>query len=145
MAEKKRTSISLDHALIEETRRRDDINLSGLVNDFLSDYLAFGDATQAHLESRRAHLERRREHLQDELASIEDEIEYVEDLIADREDEWDTEEERLEGMVDAFPTGDQLRPSNPAIKTWARKLEIEPYELVDEIESRRSNGQPSVT
>jgi hypothetical protein len=146
MGEKKSTSVSIDESLLQEVRDRRGLNLSGLVNEFLQDYLAFGDAAEAHLEARLSHLQQREDQLEDELDSVREEIDYVEARLEDiGTDDDDSVDEQIDAMLHDFPSGEHLRVENPAILTWARKLEVEPSWLVEEIEDRRQEqGDPDL-
>lgn len=139
MTDKRPTSITLDEPLLNEVRERRNLNLSGLVNDFLRDYLAFGDATEAHLEARLNHLEQREQQMLDDLETVRDEIEYVERKLEQKRDEAETTDDEIDAMLDDFPRGEYLVEENPAIKTWARKLDVEPQWLVEEIQRRRDD------
>lgn len=137
---KKRTSLSLDEPIAEEVSRRDELNLSGLVNDFLRGYLSYGDKTSAALEARLEALHRQREQLQTELDDVESEIEEMEELIEAQQNAADKHDDVLDDLADDLAYGDDLHQENPAVQTWARKLELRPKELVQEIEHRRNGA-----
>jgi len=116
--DKERTTVSLDEPLIREVRDRRGLNLSGLVNEFLQDYFAFGDAAEAHLEARLSHLQDREGQLEDELESVRQEIDYVEARLEDMgTDDDNSVDEQIDAMLHDFPSGEYLRVENPAILT----------------------------
>lgn len=137
---KKRTSLSLDEPIADEVQRRDELNLSGLVNDFLRGYLSYGDKTSAALEARLEALERQREQLQTELDDVESEMEEVQELIEAQHETADKHDDVLDDLAEDLAYGDDLHRENPAVQTWARKLELRPQDLVAEIQQRRNGA-----
>lgn len=137
---KKRTSLSLDEPIADEVQRRDELNLSGLVNDFLRGYLSYGDKTSAALEARLEALERQREQLQTELDDVESEMDEVQELIEAQHEAADKHDDVLDDLAEDLAYGDDLHRENPAVQTWARKLELRPQDLVDEIQQRRNGA-----
>lgn len=137
---KNRKSISLDESLVEEIDRRPELNLSGVVEDFLRGYLSYGDKTSAALEARLEALERQREQLRTELDDVENEIEEVRTLLKQQQEAESHHDEVLDELADKFPDGDQLTVDNPAVRNWANKLDRRPTELVEEIQHRRNGA-----
>lgn len=137
---KNRKSISLDESLVEEIDRRPELNLSGVVEDFLRGYLSYGDKTSAALEARLEALERQREQLRTELDDVENEIEEVRTLLKQQQEAESHHDEVLDELADKFPDGDQLTADNPAVRNWANKLDRRPTELVEEIQHRRNGA-----
>lgn len=137
---KERKTVSMDETLAEEIDRRPELNLSGVVEDFLRGYLSYGDKTSAALEARLEALERQREQLKTELDDVEAEMEEVRTLLEEQREAESHHDEVLDELAEKFPDGDQLTADNPAVRNWANKLDRRPTELVDEIEHRRNGA-----
>jgi flagellar motility protein MotE (MotC chaperone) len=141
MTDKKTTSLSIDADLKRAVSQREELNLSGVVNDFLRGYLAHGDATAATLEARLEHLQRKNERLLKQVDEVEQEIAHVEELLEAQREAAETDHEEIERLAHDLP--EDLSVENPAVKNWARKLNRRPKELVELVEKHRANGAAS--
>jgi len=130
------TSISVNKEILDRAQSSEHINLSGLCNDLLDEYFASGSTTKARLEAKRDRLLEQREHLEAELAHVEDELDAVEDQLEEHRDRAEKLEQTLEDLADRLP--EDLDATNPAVQNWARKLELTPTELTEEIRALRS-------
>lgn len=147
MTGKSRTSVSIDEHLHEQVKANPELNLSGLVNDFLQDYLAVG--VDDPLTERVRRVEGRLEDLRRERTELDEKIDRVEEqLTALREKKATRDERRHERQAEVVEKlvnirDDSLTPSNPAVQTQAQQLDIPREELVELVREAKQNGHAS--
>ena len=101
-------SFSIDEDLDEVLADRDDINASGLVNQFLRDYVAGGKGKEAALELR--------------LDALDEEIAELEQDLRQKE----RERERIESQLD-----DLRSSTNDVVREFVRMIEAEEFDPAD--------------
>jgi len=140
MTEKTRKSVTIDEDLAEWVENRN-INFSGLVNDLLNQYRATN-------ESDLSVLKRRIKEEQEEVAELREKIDRKETNLRKLENELEQREEKEEEKKNLLREARDaledtpLNRENPAVKNWARKLEMKPVKLVEELsdEEEATNG-----
>jgi len=133
MSNKKRTSVSLNPRNASYLKEHD--NASKLVDDLVEKYRE-GDGSRdyAALELRLKQKREEREEVQRKLERVDQEIADIEELLS----EW-TADDRSDVREAIEKLSDTPRdPDNPAVQTWAEKLEMTPARLVEILEDHTS-------
>lgn len=124
---KKVTSVSVDKPLKEEMEKREDVNWSAVVNEFLKEFVGSGESLEATLAVRRKQLE-------DELAEIRSEEERKERELERIRERLEERRESRQQVFDSFASlslqQTRLDPSNDAVKNHAEKLDMTPQEFL---------------
>lgn len=123
---KKRTSVSMTEATYEALQKRDDINVSGLFEQFVTEFLASGQSTEAALAVRKEQLEADLDEAKGEVRRIEDELERVEAELKERRDR---RRDTFEAFHDLGVRHD-LTTDNPAVKNHAERCGMSPGEFL---------------
>ena len=134
MSEKQRRTLSLD-AEVDDYLDQPHINASGFVNDLVKRHMnGGGDAIR---EFRIRQLE---DEAEDHADRAERKREQAERLKQLNEEEEAEHEEELESVIEQL--SDVPRdPTNPAIKTKAKKVGMTPEELIEELPDRDDGGE----
>lgn len=127
MAEKDRTSFTIDEDTLEEMRSRDDVNWSGIVNDFLNEFIGSGQSTEAALAVRKQQIEDELADVNAERKRLERELERIE---ATLEDKRDSRREVFEAFSSLSLEEESQDPSNAAVENHAKKLGMTPQEFL---------------
>ena len=105
-------------------------NASAVVTDLVEQYGRSGERGTAGLRLQRKHKARELEQALETVERLETELEDIDELIeeyeVERSDEWQQAKDALEHTP--------KDPENDAIKHWARKLNVTPEDLIDEIQ-----------
>lgn len=131
---KKPTSVTLDEDLAEQLAADESVNLSGLVNKLLHQYMN-GDASElAMLELREGQLQSDVETLESNLETKRAELERVQERLGAVRDE--QQDQRSETIDEAFNTFDSIHPpdlttENPHVERFADRLGITPADLLE--------------
>jgi len=130
---KQRRAVTLEPE-VDEYLSQEHINASGLVNDLVKRHMSGDDTEAAIREFRINQLEDEAE----EYAGIaERKRERAERLREVAEQEQSERKQAVQEVVDDLVNKDVPRdPDNPAIKTQADNLDMEPTELLDELPER---------
>jgi len=130
---KQRRAVTLEPE-VDEYLSQEHINASGLVNDLVKRHMSGDDTEAAIREFRINQLEDEAE----EYAGIaERKRERAERLREVAEQEQSERKQAVQEVVDDLVNKDVPRdPDNPAIKTQADNLDMEPKELLDELPER---------
>lgn len=132
---KKRRAVTIDESLDSLLRDREDINVSGLVNDLLRQHFEHEGDQVARLISKRDYHQQRAADLRDEIEERKRKLEQERQRI----DELD---QRLDELRETGATFEEAREAlrgvplsveNPAIQNWAEKLAMTPDELVTKL------------
>lgn len=136
---KKRKSISIDQSLAEKIDQRPDLNLSGLVNEFVKLYLA-GDVTthksKTSLEVKLRHVREDIEQTKNQLDQLIEREERIEQRIEEYEDKQDP---AIENAIEALQNtpDDEIHTENAAVKNWATNAGISTDKLVELVKNER--------
>lgn len=128
-------SFSVDEEIIETLQRRDDVNASGAVNQFLKQYLAADRGEEAALEVRINQLDEKIADKRQELDRLERERERIQNRLESRRSELDDVLDTVKDKIEAgeFPT-ENIDSENPAIQKWAAEAGVPSHQLVEELE-----------
>ena len=132
-------SFTVDEDIADELSRRNDLNASGVVNDFLREYLDTSADNQAEAMVRQ--LKRDIREIDSDIEDLESKrqskVEQLQEWKA-RRDEIDAEREQdaLE-LVDGAPPD----PQNARVQVAAERLEIPPEEMVERMEREGVSGR----
>jgi len=130
MSDKVATSVTLAQKNREYLDREVN-NRSAFINDLIEAHrTGKSDMEEAIARHRREQLESELRTVELRKDAIQDELEHVTEIITE-------ENERIEGtLIDARETlADAPRdPDNPAIKRWAKKVNMRPAELIEELD-----------
>jgi len=127
MSEMKPYSIRLPEELIDELRRRDDINGSGACRQFLQEYLAGGQSTEAALVLRRERLEEELSDVDKRKKQLEREIEELSKRLESKKNKRRNLYQELEDAE--LPEHTELTPDNPLVADLAKDTDLTPEEL----------------
>lgn len=140
--DKDRRSFSLDSDVAAELARRDELNASAIVNQFLREYIQNGRSADVALSIKREQLQRQLSDKRAELSRLkstierlETDLEDVEGRIKSRRQEEDERISEVVTWVREHFNGD-LGPDNPAIKNKAAQIGMTPERLTEEIQTR---------
>lgn len=130
-------SFTIDEDIAEALSDRDDINASGVVNDFLREFVTGGKSTEAALEVRLNQLDEEIADVEQELTRLRRERERVETRLDERRSALAEELDEFEAMIDRgeFDPAD-IDPSNLAIQKAASRAEVEAHKFAAELEGR---------
>ncbi len=110
---KKRTSVTVDEDVLEQLQAREDINVSGLVNRMLRDYVQ-GD------ESERAVLEARVERLEDDVADLEQQLKQKRSQLEDARNQLEAYDNRKQNELERELEDYTEIPADPTHKEIIR-------------------------
>lgn len=119
---KSRRSFSLDEDLHDLMKDREDVNWSGVVEQFLREFVASGQGTEAALSVR---AEQVRAELSDARAEVDRLERELERLEAALDEKRETRRDVFESFAALDATTDYT-PANDAVKTHAAKLGMAP-------------------
>lgn len=130
MSEKVPTSVTLTQENLAYLDREVN-NRSGFINDLIEAHrTGSSDMEEAIARHRREQLESELRTVELREETIRDELEHVREIITVEEERVEsTLEEARETLADA-----PRDPENPAIKQWAKKVNMRPAELIEELD-----------
>jgi len=130
-------SFTIDEDIAEALSERDDINASGVVNDFLREFVSGGKSTEAALEVRLNQLDEEIADVEQELTRLRRERERVETRLDERRSALAEELDEFEAMIDRGEFApSNIDASNPAIQKAAQRAEVEAHKFATELEGR---------
>jgi len=129
MSDKERISATVDPE-VKEYLDQQDINTSGLINKLIKQHMGAGDSTRGILELRRDQIEAEIQSLNTRVDHKEAELEKVDSRLGDLDEQ---QESRLEDARDALE-GKYLTVDDKPVQFWADELDMDPLELIAEIE-----------
>jgi len=132
---KKSRSISID-ADLDESLRKKDINVSSVVNRFLSEYLVGGDSAQVAKRMRIQDIEREIEDAQAERERLKRRIERLRDEREKLEREIEqSKEQRSDVVKEAYEQFGAIDdPNNPVVDVWSDKAEMSPERFIQALQ-----------
>jgi len=130
-------SFSIDEDVAEVLSERDDINASGVVNQFLREFISNGRGKEAALEVRVSQLDEEIADLETDLERKRRERERLEEQLESRRSNLYDVLERVESMIERgdFPR-ENVSPDNAAIQNYANDAGVPADRFVDELEGR---------
>lgn len=130
-------SFSIDEDVDELLSDRDDINASGLVNQFLRDYIAGGKGKEAALELRLDALDEEISELEQELRQKERERDRIESQLDDLRSTTNEAVSEFVGMIanDEFDPAN-LTEDNIAVQNYASDAGLPADVFVEKVEAR---------
>jgi len=116
--------------LYDELQRRDDLNVSGAIRQFLQEYAVSGQCTEAALTLRR-------ERLEDELSDVEKRKKQLEREIDELSQKLEAKKDQRRDVYRKLdnaerPEYSQLSPEHPLVTELAEDTDISPAELFEE-------------
>lgn len=134
---KKPRSFSIEEDLIEQLSKREDVNASGAVNEFLKQYLSADKGREAALEVRLNQLDEKIADQRQELDRLERERERVQTELQSQRSELYDVLNRVEDKIEAgeFPA-ENIDAENPAIQKWATEAGVSAQQFADKLEGR---------
>jgi len=145
VANKSRTSVSIDPDLKERLENDPSVNASGLFNQFLREYYERGQADglearirdlTTEIEAKESELER----LQEDLEQLREERDDLQERLEDRDEGADPQVQ--EAISTLASIGERkLTPDNPAVQTQAQKLGMKPGVLCEQVRDAKQAGE----
>lgn len=134
---KKPRSFSIDEDIAEVLSNREDLNPSGMVNEFLREFVSNGRGEEAALEVRISQLDEDIHDLEKQLERKRRERDRIESQLESRRSNLYEVAEQVEAMIDAgdFPRAN-VDPDNAAIQNYANDAGVPAEEFVEELEGR---------
>lgn len=122
MGDKEVRSFTVEPEIADRMRERDDVNWSSVISQFLQEFIASGQSTEAALAVRKQQIEDELGDARQRVQSLENELERIEEALSEkRNDRRDVFESfaslEMKGEVDT---------SNPAVQRHAEKLGMHP-------------------
>ena len=128
---KERTSLSLDPE-VAEYLRQDHVNASGLVNSLVEKHMNGGASEDMIREFRIRQVESELNNLEEQAQRKEEELDKLKEIDEERQDEISEIIEEAQKALSRIPNP---TIDNPAVKNWAEKCDMEPAELLREIDN----------
>lgn len=134
---KKRVNVSIDESVHRQLKARDDINTSGLVNDFLKRYLRGEETSNAAEKLRAERLESEAREMMDEAQSLKNQANEIRNQFEEQRKE---KEETWQQAVTALSPTNQLKsrrqeyrpdPDEKAVGYWAEQVGISKTEFCE--------------
>lgn len=132
---KERRAVSIDED-VDEYLDQPHVNASGLVNDLVKRHMN-GDVEDGIREYRIRQLREEADEYETRAERKREQAEKLRELAEEQQDE---RREELSAVIDQLADAPR-DPSNPAIKTKAKKVGLTPEELVDELPERDDGGE----
>jgi len=131
MAEKKRTSITLDKDVFRYLKQSK-LNQSGLINDLVKEYRDGQDQQTAALELRYEHMIDEAEQLEERANEKRRKAEEIKKLLDEAEQ---TQREELKEAIEGVRNirKHKRSPDNTAVEKWAKHADMEPEELLQHV------------
>jgi hypothetical protein len=128
MAEKKRTSITLDKDVFRFLKQSK-LNQSGLINDLVKEYRDGQDQQTAALELRYEHMIDEAEQLEERANEKRRKAEEIKKLLDEAKQ---TQREELQEAIEGVRNirKHKRSPDNTAVEKWAEHADMEPEELL---------------
>jgi len=128
MAEKKRTSITLDKDVFRFLKQSK-LNQSGLINDLVKEYRDGQDQQTAALELRYEHMIDEAEQLEERANEKRRKAEEIKKLLDEAKQ---TQREELKEAIEGVRNirKHKRSPDNDAVEKWAKHADMEPEELL---------------
>lgn len=133
---KDRTSFTIDEDTLDQMRSRQDVNWSGIVNDFLNEFLGSGQSMEAALAVRKKQIEEELVDARSEVEQLERELERIEASLSDKRE---SRREVFEAFASLSLEEESHDPSNAAVENHAQKLGMTPQEFL--MKFRKWNGE----
>lgn len=128
MTEKSRRSVTLDYENNQYLTEHD--NASALVNDLVEQYRTGPGKQTAALELQIQQKQRVLEDAEEKVARVRQEIQELRELKTSFEKQEQTRLSDARETLNETPK----QPDNPAIQRWAGELDMQPAELVEELQ-----------
>jgi hypothetical protein len=135
---KTRTSVTLDANLKERLDEMPEVNLSGLVNDVVRDFVVNGKSQRSGLELRLERVEAEIEELEHQLEEKRELKEEIETQLEERSEKsngtYEHAVEKVMNTIESRVRRDQGLPEvdNLAVTNQAQKANVPPQDLLDE-------------
>jgi len=131
MAEKKRTSITLDKDVFRFLKQSK-LNQSGLINDLVKEYRDGQDQQTAALELRYEHMIDEAEQLEERANEKRRKAEEIKKLLDEAKQ---TQREELQEAIEGVRNirKHKRSPDNTAVEKWAKHADMEPEELLQHV------------
>ena len=131
MAEKKRTSITLDKDVFRFLKQSK-LNQSGLINDLVKEYRDGQDQQTAALELRYEHMIDEAEQLEERAKEKRRKAEEIKKLLDEAKQ---TQREELQEAIEGVRNirKHKRSPNNAAVEKWADHADMEPEELLQHV------------
>lgn len=126
MSDKTSRSFSVPEDLDELMRERDDVNWSGVVTNFLQEFAASGQSTEAALAVRKEQLENDLAEARQDVDRLERELERIEAALQDKRED---RREVFESFA-SLEINKEVTASNPVVKRHAEKLGMTPEKFL---------------
>jgi len=130
---KKRLNVTVDESVHEEITSRDDVNVSGLVNNFLKRYLRGEEQDHAAEKLRAERLEREAEEKMEEAQSLKQQAESIraqfEEKKQKQEKVWGKAVNTLGKSYNTRHGWSEPDPSDRKVQFWADKIGITAQEF----------------
>lgn len=141
---KKRVNITVDEWVKDELDRRDDINVSGAVNDFFKRYLAGDDTDQVAKEMRIQHLKEKEEEAQENAQQYRAEWQSLQDELEDEREQqaevWDRALSMLR-LREGYKGAVRIDSPDEAVEDFADDLGMDVDAFREELKARWSDGR----
>jgi peptidoglycan hydrolase CwlO-like protein len=134
---KERINVTIDETVKREAQNRDDINISGAVNQFLRDYLSGGMGQEAALIQRRERLDNELSEVEQKKRQIERELEHVERQIEEIQTD---KREELEALYET-EFKQELHAEHPAVRNHAQRAGMSPERFWEQYQERYGDGE----
>lgn len=128
---KERTSLSLDPE-VAEYLRQDHVNASGLVNSLVEKHMNGGASEDMIREFRIRQVESELNNLEEQAQRKEEELDKLKEIDEERQDEISEIIEEAQKALSRIPNP---TVDNTAVQNWAEKCDMEPAELLREIDN----------
>lgn len=134
---KERLSITVDEEVAEEVKNREEINVSGLCNQYLSDYVTSGESERAVLEARVDRLEEDVSDTRETLERKERRLKRAKEQLEAFDKRAEDDLERELGRVQSIPSD----PTHPEIQRIATDYDHSATEVAEK-HAELNNKQP---
>lgn len=130
-------SVTVDEPVKRRLDKMSDINKSGLVNQFLEDFVSAGNMARSGLQYRKRRLENKEEQLENELEAVREELAAVEEKLEERDERSDEiVENAVEKVLKMRTPIEEISPDNPGVVTQAQNANMDPNELLEAAKER---------
>ena len=126
---KKRTSLSLDPE-VADYLSQEHVNASGLVNSLVKKHMNGGASEDMIRQFRIKQVQSELESIESQAQQKREELEKLQEIDEERQEE---QQQKIKDAEEALSRIPNLTVDNPAVETWAEKCDMEPSELLDEV------------
>lgn len=137
MSEKERISATVDEDVLDQLQARQDMNVSGLVNKLLRQYLMNGGTDETAKRVRINRLRDEADELEEEAGELRAQAQAIEDHIKEHQQQQQQQIAEAVEKLEGVPPD----PDNPSIKNVAAEVGMEPEEFAVVVEERRESDE----